>query len=290
MKIIRGELLKKHTSLRIGGPADYFCVPKTLADLRAALLLAGRGRLPVAVMGGGTNLLALDKGFHGLVIKLGGGLERFSVKGRFVRAGAGLSLPKLLNALARRGLTGLEFLAGIPGTLGGAAAMNAGAWGKEIGSCIERVKVVDHEGKVIVLDKEDLAFGYRTSALQDSRFIIAEVVLKLKQGPVRRIKTRMLGFLEQRKAGQPLGIPNAGSIFKNPKGKFAGKLLEEAGFKGVRAGDAQVSAKHANFIVNLGEAKAADVIRLMTRMQNSVAKRFKVRLEPELKIMVQSRS
>ena len=290
MKIIRGELLKKHTSLRIGGPADYFCVPKTLADLRAALTFAGRGRLPVVVMGGGTNLLALDKGFHGLVIKLGGGLERLSVKGRFVRAGAGIFLPELLNAQARRGLTGLEFLAGIPGTLGGAAAMNAGAWGQEIGACIERVRVVDHDGKIISLDKKELNFGYRASALQDSRFIIAEVVLKLKKGAARRIKARMKDFLAQRKAGQPLGIPNAGSIFKNPKGRFAGKLLEAAGFKGARVGDAQVSARHANFIVNLGEARAADVIKLMTRMQNSVKKRFKVRLEPELKIMVQSRS
>ncbi|MDD5594269.1 MAG: UDP-N-acetylmuramate dehydrogenase, partial [Candidatus Margulisbacteria bacterium] len=280
--------LKKHTSFRIGGPAEYFCLPKTIADLREALRFARTNRLPIAVIGAGTNLLCLDKGFHGLVISLGGGLGRVTVRGRVVQVGAGIFLPRLINILGRRGLTGLEFLAGIPGTLGGAAVMNAGAWGKEIGSYIDRVKVLDHDGNLLVLNKKELGFGYRRSILQGRKYVVAEVIMKLRAGAVRTIKEKIGVILEKRRAGQPLGIPNAGSIFKNPKGKFAGKLLEEAGFKGVRIGDAQVSVKHANFIVNLGEAKARDVLKLMTRMQNSVKRKFKVRLEPELKIMVQS--
>ena len=288
MKYLRNEPLKKHTSFRIGGPADYFCVPKNVAELREALGFAHQRKLPVAVIGAGTNLLALDQGFNGLVIKLGGGLNRAVVRGRVVHAGAGMFLPKLLSALNRRGLGGLEFLAGIPGTLGGAAVMNAGAWGKEIGSFIEQVKVIDPEGNLKVLGRAELGFGYRRSCLQTGKYVVAEVVLRLRKGTAGPIRKKIAGFLARRKLNQPLGCPNAGSIFKNPKGKFAGQLLEAAGCKGARVGDAQVSVKHANFILNLGEARARDVLKLMTRMQNAVKRKFKVRLEPELKIMIQS--
>jgi UDP-N-acetylmuramate dehydrogenase len=288
MKILRNEPLKKHTSLRIGGPADHFCVPKNAEELREALALARGNRWPVAVIGAGTNLLALDHGFNGLVIKLGGGLNGIFVRGNEVRAGAGVFLPKLLTTLDRRGLTGLEFLAGIPGTLGGAAVMNAGAWGKEIGRCIEQVKVIDRDGNLKVLNKDQLGFGYRCSVLQKGKYIVAEVAIKLRQGTAGAVRKKLAAFLARRKTSQPLGCPNAGSIFKNPKGKYAGQLLEAAGFKGARVGDAQVSVKHANFIVNLGEAKARDVLKLMSRMQNTVKRKFKVRLEPELKIMLQS--
>lgn len=288
MKILRNEPLKKHTSFRIGGPADYFCVPKSVGELQEALAYARQNKMPVAVIGAGTNLLALDHGFSGLVIKLGGGLNRSTVRGRVVHAGAGIPLPKLLSVLSRRGLSGLEFLAGIPGTLGGAAVMNAGAWGKELGSYIEQVKVIDAEGNLKVLRKEQLGFSYRHSLLQAGRYVVAEVVLRLRKGTAGRIRKKIAAFLAKRKLNQPLGSPNAGSIFKNPKGKFAGQLLEAAGFKGMRVGDAQVSVKHANFILNLGEAKARDVLKLMTRMQNAVSRKFKVRLEPELKIMIQS--
>jgi UDP-N-acetylmuramate dehydrogenase len=288
MKILRNEPLKKHTSFRIGGPAEYFCVPKDIEELRAALRFAKNNCLPVAILGAGTNLLALDRGFRGLVIKLGGGLNKISVRGRVVRAGTGILLPVLLNILSRRGLGGLEFLAGIPGTLGGAVAMNAGAWGSEIGKFTEQVKVLANDSGLKTLDKKNMRFGYRHSVLQKGGQIAVEVVLKLRKGLPARIRKRILGILSKRKVNQPLGSPNAGSVFKNPKGKFAGRLLEEAGLKGARVGDAQVSVKHANFIVNLGEAKARDVIKLMTRMQNAVKKKFKVKLEPELKIMVQS--
>lgn len=284
MKFLRNEPLKKHTSFRIGGPADYFCVPKNAAQLREALLFAGERRLPVAVMGAGTNLLALDKGFRGLVIKLSGGLNRLKVRGRTLYADGGVLLPRLLAAAVRRGLGGIEFLAGIPGTTGGAAVMNAGAWGKAIGRYIDRVKVMDFSGKESVITRKNLKFGYRKSVLQKAGLIVTEVVFKLRRGRRKLIRDRIKEFLNRRRDSQPLGIPSAGSIFANPKGKFAGKIMEEAGCKGMRVGDAQVSTRHANFIVNLGDAKARDVIKLITRIQ----KKVKIRLEPELKIMVKS--
>lgn len=288
MNIIRNEQLKKHTSFRIGGPADYFCLPQNLTDLLAAFDFARQKKIAVAVIGSGTNLLALDQGFRGLVIKLAGGLKQVRISGSIVRAGAGISLAQLLKAATGQSLTGLEFLAGIPGSLGGAVVMNAGAWGREIGRLVESVQALDSNGNIIFLRRQDLHFAYRSSRLQKKKIVIAEVVLKLKKAKASRIKRTIKDYLEKRKEKQPLGIPNAGSIFKNPRGKFAGQLLEAAGLKGQRIGDAQVSVKHANFIVNLGEAKASDVLRLITKMQSTVKRRFKVKLEPEIKIMVQS--
>lgn len=284
MKFSRNVSLKKHTSFRIGGPADYFCIPSNADELKQALLFAREKRLPVAVMGAGTNLLVLDKGFRGLVICLAGGLDQLKIRGRTLYAGAGLSLGRLLNAALRRRLGGLEFLAGIPGTVGGAVVMNAGAWGKEIGRYIDRVRAIDQRGREKIFKKKNLGFGYRRSRIQKDKFIIVEAVFKLRQSKLRLIKNKVKEYLGQRKASQPLGSPNAGSIFRNPKGKYAGRLIEEAGCKGWRVGDAQISTKHANFIVNLGEAKARDIIKLITRVQ----KKVKSRLEPELKILTKS--
>jgi UDP-N-acetylmuramate dehydrogenase len=284
MRYLRDELLKKHTSFRIGGPADYFCVPEDIEQIKEALNFARENRLPVAIMGLGTNLLALDNGFRGLVIKLGGGLSWMKAKSRVVHVGSGVSLPKLLLFLARRGLGGMEFLAGIPGTVGGAAVMNAGAWGKEISRFVDRITVLDFKGKERTLKKRQLKFSYRKSVLQKGKWILLEVVLRLRKSKRKAIKSKLQGFLKRRRESQPLGIPNAGCIFKNPKGKFAGRIIEEAGCKGMRMGDAQVSSKHANFIVNLGEAKARDVVKLIARVQKAV----KIKLEPELKVMVKS--
>ncbi|MCU0641534.1 MAG: UDP-N-acetylmuramate dehydrogenase [Candidatus Margulisbacteria bacterium] len=284
MKIIRREPLKKHTSFRIGGPADYFCVPQNLADLQAAVAFARDNKLAVAVLGAGTNLLALDRGFRGLVIKFAGGLRSLSLRNRVIHAGAGVLLPTLVARAGNEGLTGLEFLAGIPGTVGGAVVMNAGAWGKEIGRYLLRVTVMDRAGKIKVLKPGQLRFGYRRSLLQKGNYFLVEAVFRLRRGSRSAIKARIDRYLKERRAKQPLGSPNAGSIFKNPPGRFAGQILEAAGCKGLRVGDAQVSPKHANFIVNLGEAKAGDVLRLMTKMLG----RAKMKLEPEIKIMVKS--
>jgi UDP-N-acetylmuramate dehydrogenase len=290
MRYQRNESLKKHTSFRIGGPADYLCVPKSIEELREALLFAKERRLPVSVFGAGTNVLVLDRGFRGLVIKLSGGLNWIKVEGRKVQAGAGVPLQKLIKSLAQKGLGGLEFLAGIPGSLGGAIAMNAGAWGKDIGKYVDEVKVLDHKGHQRILNKKKLGLGYRKSRIQGNPWIVTEATLKLRRKRKRAVVKKIKEYLLKRKATQPLGIPNCGSIFRNPKGDFAGRLIEEAGCKGMRMGDAQVSAKHANFILNLGEAKAKDVVKLITTVQKRVKDRFKILLEPEIKIMVKSPS
>jgi UDP-N-acetylmuramate dehydrogenase len=201
-----------------------------------------------------------------------------------LHAETGVMLPLLVNRALANGLTGLEFLAGIPGTVGGAVVMNAGAWGKQISRYVSRISVLDRNGRLRVLKPKQLRFGYRRSAAQKGNYLIIEVVLRLRRGKARLIRERIGHFLKERQAKQPLGSPNAGSVFKNPPGKHAGKILEEAGCKGLRIGDAQVSPKHANFIVNLGEARARDVLKLMARMMT----RAKIKLEPELKIMVKS--
>lgn len=284
MKYLRNEPLKKHTSFKIGGPADYFCAPKSVEEVIEALQFSHEHKLPVAIIGAGTNLLALDKGFRGMAIKLAGGLNKITVQGNTAYAGAGVYIPLLLKTLLRKGLSGLEFMFGIPGTVGGALVMNAEAWGKEIGSAVVSADVIDGKGKAASLNRKNLRFGYRKSALQSGKWIVTGVIFKLKKDKPSNIRKRMEEYLRKRIAAQPLGIPSAGSIFKNPKFNRAGKILDETGCKGMRVGDAAVSKKHANFIVNLGEATARDVIRLMTKMQKAA----KVALEPEIRIVVKS--
>jgi UDP-N-acetylmuramate dehydrogenase len=288
MKISRNEPLKKHTSFRLGGAAEYFCQPKSVSELKEALEFAKGKKLAVFILGSGTNLLILDCGFKGLVIKIAGGLNKLAVKNNQVKVGAGWPLPKLLQKLATLNLGGVEFLSGIPGSVGGAVVMNAGAWGKEIGDYVEEIVVVNQSGEEERLSNKRLKFGYRQSWLQGKDLIVTEIVLKLKKKKGSFIKEAMAKYLALRYAGQPLGAPNCGSVFKNPKGEYAGRLIEAAGCKGWRVGDAQVSSKHANFIVNLGEAKASQVIKLIARIQQAVKKRFHIILEPELKIMVKS--
>lgn len=280
MKFLRNEPLKKHTSFRIGGPADYFCAPKSIADLIEAINFAHARQLPIAILGAGTNTLSLDKGFRGMVISLGRGINQMNIRGSTVKVGAGTLLPRLLKYLSRKRLGGLEFLAGIPGTVGGAVVMNAGAWGKSMGEYVLRVKGIDGKGNEKNIAGNKLGFACRKSSLQKGNVVVVEVVLKLRKNKSRSIRKKMELFLKKRRESQPLGIPSAGCIFKNPPGKFAGKLIEEAGCKGMRVGDAAVSCKHANFIVNLGEARARDIIQLMTKMQ----KALKIKLAPKMKI------
>jgi len=283
MKILRNEPLKRHTSLHIGGPADYFCIPTNTDELREALQFAKERKLRLAIMGAGTNLLALDNGFRGLVIKLYGGLNWIKIHRPKAQVGAGVALAKLLFALAKKGLGGIEFLAGIPGSIGGAVYMNAGAWEKRIGDFVEEVRAVDRTGKERIFNKAQLGFGYRKSKLQNSQWIITDIVLKLRRKQRKLISKKIKEYLRLRRDKQPLGTPNCGSVFKNPKGDFAGRIIEQAGCKGMRFGDAQISSKHANFILNLGEAKAKDVIKLMTYIQKAV----KIELEPEVKILTE---
>ncbi len=288
MKYLRNQSLKKHTSFRIGGLADYLCIPKNVDELKAALRFAKERRLRVAILGAGTNTLILDRGFSGLVIKIAGGLNWIKVYRSKVHVGSGVLLPRLIRNLANQGLGGLEFLAGIPGSVGGAVVMNAGAWGKEIGKYVLAVKLLEKDGKEKIVKKKQLGFDYRKSRLQSKPAIITEVIFRFRKKKRKSIEKVIKEYLAKRKETQPLGSPNCGSVFKNPKGNYAGRLIEEAGCKGMRVGAEQVYAKHGTFIVNLGDAKAKDVIKLMTAVQKAVKDKSKILLEPEIKFMIKS--
>lgn len=281
MKFKLNEPLKKHTSFRIGGPADYFCSPLNLTQLKEALQYARDNKLKIAILGAGSNVLALDKGFRGLIIQLSLGFGPIKLGRENVIVGAGVLLPKLIKFLSQKGYGNLEFLAGIPGSVGGAVAMNAGAWGHEIGKFVKLVKVLDLNGQEQTLRPEQLAFSYRFSSLLAGKYVAIEVALKIKKSTKKKVKALVADYLAKRKTSQPLGSPCCGSVFKNPPGEFAGKLIEQAGLKGLRVGDAQVSLKHANFILNLGDAKASDVLKLLTKIQKTV----KTKLEPEVRVL-----
>jgi len=281
MKFQKNEPLKKHNSFRIGGAADYFCEPKSRQDIIAAMVFAKEKKIPLAIIGAGTNLLVRDNGFRGLAIKIGKGLNWLKFCNNKVKVGAGVSLPRLIKACAAKGLGGIEFLAGIPGSAGGAVVMNAGAWGKAVGKFVNSVNAIDYNGKERLFSQKELQFAYRSSRFQKEKWIIIEITLQLNRLKRSLIKNKVQEYQQKRRARQPLGIANCGSVFKNPKGDFAGRIIEAAGCKGLRIGDAQVSDKHANFIVNLGEAKAKDVIKLMTQVQ----KKAKTKLEPEIKLL-----
>lgn len=293
MQYLRNEPLKTHTSFRIGGPAEYFCEPENVEEIKEALIFAKNRRLRVSVIGAGSNLLVPDMGVRGLVIKLAGGLDWIKIEGGRVKAGAGVLISKLLKVLSDKELGGLEFLAGIPGTVGGAVAMNAGAWGNEIGGFTESIKAVDLKEGGEIAEIKELEFGYRKSAVLKNPWIVSEATFRLRRKSKKEIEEKIEEYLLKRKALQPPGLPNCGSVFKNPTPKScppAGWLIEAAGCKGLRVGDARVSEKHANFIENLGEAKANDVIKLMAHVQKRVRDKFKILLEPEVKIMVKSQT
>lgn len=268
LKIKQKELLSKHTTLKIGGPAKYFCEPNDIDELLEALKFARRKKLQIFILGAGSNLLVSDKGFDGIVIKFKGA--------------AGLLLSKLLNNLALNGLSGLEFLAGIPGTLGGAIYMNAGAYGQTIGDYIASVCAVDYKGKQFCFNSKECKSGYRKSIFQKKKLIITGVEFDLQKRKPADIKTEMKEIIKKRLAKQPYDMPSAGSFFKNPKGDYSARLIEAAGLKGLRVGDAMVSKKHANFIVNAGKATAVDVKRLMKQIQKKVYVSFKIKLTPEV--------
>ncbi len=291
-EIRRNEPLSRHTSFAIGGPADVIAYPVDRNDLLALLAEIRAQGLPCFVLGGGTNLLVRDGGFRGVVINLKGlhsiALEREyrSIGGSFVvvRAEAGAFLPKLLAFTAEKGLTGLEFAAGIPGTVGGAVCMNAGTAAGEIGDVVDSVTLISTDGELITKGREQMGFGYRTASIPEGHLVL-DVRVALRRDEKDRVTARIHDLLNARKLRQPSGLPNAGSVFKNPHEESAGKLIESAKLKGRRVGDAQVSDKHANFIVNLGKASAADVIKLMEVVKQTVLDVHGVRLEPEIKII-----
>jgi UDP-N-acetylmuramate dehydrogenase len=282
------EPLSRHTSFRIGGPADAWIEVETAAELAEVFTLARAVDLPVLTLGSGTNVLVSDRGVRGLVVHLGRGFHfcDWTIEGEeaAVRAGAAMPFKKLVYDAVERGFSGLEFGEGIPGSVGGGLTMNAGAFGGEISRVVERLEGVHPDGRIEELGREALAFEYRRLTLPQG-WVITAVDLRLKRGDSAEMAKRVVSARERRKKNQPLGFPNAGSIFKNPPGTFAGKLLEEAGVKGLVRGGAQVSELHANFIVNRGSASADDVRALMEVMRTRVEARSGVRLDPEVKLV-----
>jgi UDP-N-acetylmuramate dehydrogenase len=275
------------TTYRVGGRAEACCFPKELKELsRLILYLASEG-IPYIVAGKGSNLLVSDAGIKGAVVVLKGALasvERIDNEDASILAGGGLKVSDLLIYCKKNELTGIEFMAGIPGTLGGAVFMNAGAYGSEIGDFVQEVRVVTHGGEAVSLKRSELGFSYRSSGIKQGA-VIYNIVLRLKKGEKGLIAQLIAGNLRKRKESQPLEYPSAGSVFKNPPGDYAGRLIEKAGLKGAKAGGAMISSRHANFIVNTGGAKAADILALMELARKKVKEETGINLEPEIKML-----
>ncbi len=285
------EPLSRHTSFRIGGPAAFYAVCENEVELRDVIAICKKDKINYFLLGNGTNVIAPDEGFDGVVIRLGGKLAGLSVEedindgSALIIAGGGAALTQLAVFALKKGFTGLEFAHGIPGSVGGGVYMNAGAYGGEIADHIVSVKALTPDGKIVVYRKDELELGYRTSRFVKSGEIVLEASFRLKVFPRIPIRTMMEIYKMKRIQKQPLDQPSAGSAFKRPEGHFAGQLIEEAGLKGFRVGGAAVSEKHAGFIVNIGNASASDVETLIKRIQDRVFEKSGVRLEPEIKIM-----
>lgn len=282
LTVYKEEPMKKHTTFRVGGVADYFVCPKR-AELPKLLQMAEKYHLPVTVIGNGSNLLVGDKGIRGLVVEIGAGMKEITVTGTTVRAGAGALLSQVAAAAASAGLSGMEFAAGIPGSIGGAVTMNAGAYGGEMKDIIQEVTVLTPDGKEQTLSVEELDLSYRHSCVPKQGYVVLEAVLSLTPAPEEEIREKMADLRNRRVEKQPLEYPSAGSTFKRPEGYFAGKLIMDAGLRGYRVGDAQVSEKHCGFVINRGNATAAEILQLMQKVQERVKEQFGVTLEPEVK-------
>lgn len=283
--LLMAEPMSRHTSFRIGGPADVMALPQNESELQALLLKAQASQTPVTLIGNGSNLLVRDKGIRGLVIKLGNMLNDIEVKGSSITFGSGVSLALASKKAASLGLSGLEFAVGIPGSIGGAVYMNAGAYDGEMSKVVAAVRVMNAAGELKELKAEQLDFSYRHTALQGSGWFVTSVTVVLQPGEQEAIDAKMADFSQRRISKQPLELPSAGSMFKRPPGYFAGTLIEQTGLKGYTVGGAQVSRKHAGFVVNIGGATAADVLQLIADVQEKVYAAHGVRLEPEVLVL-----
>ncbi len=281
--IYKDEPMKNHTTFRVGGAADFFVVPKTMEEVQKVVTLCRQMQVPYYVIGNGSNLLVSDRGYRGVIIQIYKEMGAVDVDGECIRAQAGALLSKIGNAALAASLTGFEFAAGIPGCLGGAVAMNAGAYGGEMKDILETATVLTAEGDVITLQNEELELGYRTSVIPRKDYVVLEAVFKLQKGNPEEIKAHMDELRYKRTSKQPLEYPSAGSTFKRPEGYFAGKLIEDAGLRGFSVGGAQVSEKHCGFVINTGTATADDIWKLMNQVSEIVLEKFGVALEPEVK-------
>lgn len=279
------EPMKKHTSFKVGGPADILVTPQNPSQISEILKYSKRENIPVFVMGNGTNLVVSDKGIRGIVIKIYDNMNHFDVKENIVEAYSGILMSKVANVAYHNQLTGLEFASGIPGTLGGAVTMNAGAYGGEIKDIVFETTYLDKDGEFKMLRNEEHEFDYRTSLIQKQSGIVVKSSMRLKKGCKDKIKETMMDLSKRRQDKQPLELPSAGSVFKRPEGYFAGKLIEDSGLKGYKIGGAEVSVKHCGFIVNAGGATAKDIMDLVAHIKESVYNKFGVELHPEVRIV-----
>jgi len=278
------EPMKNHTSFRIGGPADILVLPQDAREIKSIVACCKSEGVPFFVMGNGTNLLVKDKGIRGVVIKLAQNFNDIQVAGSIIKCKAGIAVSAVGRVALENSLGGLEFVSGIPGSVGGAVVMNAGAYGGEMADVVKKVKVLDFEGNIYEMSKDELQYSYRYSVLQNGDRVLLEVEMELVPGIYDEIKARMDDYLARRKQKQPLNLPSAGSAFKRPPGNYAGYLIEKAGLKGYKIGGAMVSDLHSGFIVNVDNATCEDVLKLIGHIQKEVRDKFDVSLEPEIKV------
>lgn len=281
--ILIDEPMSRHTTFRVGGPADFFVTPKAKEEVRDVIRICKEAGMPYYIIGNGSNLLVSDAGYRGVIVQIYKEMNEVKVEGDLVKAQAGALLSGIAAKALGAKLTGFEFASGIPGTIGGACVMNAGAYGGEMKDVLESVTVLTGEGKIIELGRNELELGYRTSVIAKKGYIVLGAVLKLERGDGEKIKTYMDELKEKRVTKQPLEYPSAGSTFKRPEGYFAGKLIEDAGLRGFQVGGAQVSEKHCGFVINRDHATAADIMELMRQVQIRVKENSGVDLEPEVK-------
>ena len=281
--VLYDEPMKKHTTFRVGGPARALVEPGSAEDVKSVVEFCKSEQIPYYIVGNGSNLLVGDKGFRGAIIQLYKSMGTFRVEGNQITAQAGCSLAQIANAALDAALTGFEFAAGIPGTLGGAVVMNAGAYGGEMKDVLTSVRVMTEEGEIMELPAEELGLGYRTSIIPEKRYIVLGAVISLTEGKKEEIKAQMDDLRQKRVSKQPLEYPSAGSTFKRPEGYFAGKLIQDSGLKGFTVGGAQVSEKHSGFVINKGNATAADVMELIRQVTAKVKEDTGVTMEPEVK-------
>ena len=284
-KVRINEPMNRHTTFRIGGPAEYFLLPSSSEEVKGILEICKEESLQYFILGNGSNLLVSDEGYRGVIIQLYRNYGGLTVEGTEIRAGAGVLLSQIAATARNESLTGFEFAGGIPGTLGGAVVMNAGAYGGELKDVLKEAVVMDREGNIFTVPVEKLAMGYRTSLVKTAGYLVLEAVISLKKGSQEEIRDTMKDLADRRISKQPLEYPSAGSTFKRPEGYFAGKLIMDAGLRGYQVGGAQVSEKHCGFVINKGNATAADVCRLMADVQAKVQEQFGVTLEPEVKFL-----
>ena len=281
--ILIDEPMSRHTTFRVGGPADFFVTPKAKEEVRDVIRICKEAGMPYYIIGNGSNLLVSDAGYRGVIVQIYKEMNEVKVEGDLVKAQAGALLSGIAAKALGAELSGFEFASGIPGTIGGACVMNAGAYGGEMKDVLESVTVLTDEGKIIELGRNELELGYRTSVIAKKGYIVLGAVLKLERGDGEKIKTYMDELKEKRVTKQPLEYPSAGSTFKRPEGYFAGKLIEDAGLRGFQVGGAQVSEKHCGFVINRDYATAADIMELMRQVQIRVKENSGVDLEPEVK-------